>query len=687
MKFQKDEQQLRLLEGFVFNRAVLMKNIIDRGNQVEMVNNAFIQNLLSMPVTKLSIFLDNIWDFNSDVSNPSRNVVGAKLRIDFSKYKNIPPFIIIEMKCLFHLLNLSPLTFAKKGFKTKKGGMKKLAKKPNTFIAQFEAGLRFFEHLFVQLKENGSEYIDSRYRSTTDILEVHFEQAAVDFPYVIDSTITKFFYYLKHTNTKIILDAEIQVDFEKLSWPEKEKKHRKESLVLSNQDFEKITSHASSRVVEFLIAMNVEVADKLTEKHLAHVDTKEKLKLSPELINHYGIYRLTNKGYQDSEIAKHFELNPSFYRNTGKLDTCFVMQKNMKKKYGITCLNSIRRQVSEVYYAAAYLVGCFTGMRPSALSEIILNEKCIITEDGVDLIVSEDKKGKDISLNLFDDKWVIIPIVKDAIKAAKLLSKLKANNYLFSNMDTVSVNAPMTNMNSRGIGFFLENYFKIVLGKQRMEEIKPNAYMMRHTLAYQLHRAELGLSFISFQLKHFVDSIEKYTSKGASSTVTIGYGEIAERLTSDGCKGKEIRLLAEVERVKSLMDPDATYLGIKGKEHKKRLKKAFQGYMASGYTKEDIFIEMAEQGMAVINMGTGFCYGGTENFDESIPCIGTLRCNPIRCSNAIVTKAHVPKWREVYFSNKLLIGRVEYKDKQSQIIAAMNEAEAVLKALGEEILL
>jgi len=49
---------------------------------------------------------------------------------------------------------------------------------------------------------------------------------------------------------------------------------------------------------------------------------------------------------------------------------------------------------------------------------------------------------------------------------------------------------------------------------------------------------------------------------------------------------------------------------------------------------------MAQQGMAVINVGTGMCYGGrVEEFDQSLPCIGSLRCNPNRCHQAVITRA------------------------------------------------
>ena len=254
-------------------------------------------------------------------------------------------------------------------------------------------------------------------------------------------------------------------------------------------------------------------------------------------------------------------------------------------------------------------------------------------------------------------------------------------------MDTVKAGEPETNMASGEEQ--MNNFLNVVYDEATVNKINFNQYMTRHTLAYQLYRADLGLPFISHQLKHVVDVVDKYTSTGGISDVTLSYGEIADHLADDSVKGKRtIRKQAEIEYIENTMNPDSTYLGGKGAEHTERLKKAFEGYMAAGYNKDDIYAAMAEQGMAVINVGTGFCYGGkAEDFDESIPCIGSLRCNPIRCSNAIVTKAHAAKWREVYVSNKALLGQEGYEEHETQILAAMNEAKGVLEHLGEDVII
>lgn len=233
-------------------------------------------------------------------------------------------------------------------------------------------------------------------------------------------------------------------------------------------------------------------------------------------------------------------------------------------------------------------------------------------------------------------------------------------------------------MSSTGITHQMNIFIRRLLGESTANQIKFNPYMLRHTLAYQLFRAEVGLPLISFQLKHFVDSITKFTSIGATSSVTLGYGEIGEMLSKDGNRigNKTFRRLAELDAIKTAHNPNGVYYGGKADDHKQQLIETFQGYMAEGYTEEEIYEAMVDQGVAIVFVGQGLCYGNRQEvYDSSLPCIGSLRCNPARCKQAIVTNKHAPKWREVYILNKANLNKPEYSHNREQIMAAMNEAK------------
>lgn len=667
-----------VIKQFKQNRLGMLAVILKNGAPQNRTDQSYVYLLNEMSVTQLSKFKDEVWDYNSDVRNPSRNVTGAKLRLDFSKYGNIPPFVLIELKCLMHYV-------AKEPGRYNSSLRRKKVLKYNTIITQFENGLRFLDHTFSKLNKLGKEFVKRKFQAISELLESDFVEAAKDYPFTANKALYVFFYYLKHPATNNILEHDIQIDFNSLVWLTKKIKKDKNSPVLENDVFEKLMRHATFRVVEFLKLMNKEVNDKVASVHFENLKQGLiPLTLTPQIINDYGIVRLLSKGYSKDFIEERYEVNSSFLKDGGQLKIHEDIRKLLKALHGVDNLNNIREQIREIYHASCFIVGIYTGMRPNALSEVSLSNS-LIKEDGYDLLLSLEHKNVVDTLQLFNDKWIAIPIVKDAIECARIIGQFKNNDYLFSNMETTAPTHKRKhrNMASTGIKHVLESYFKTVLGAD-VAGVKFNPYVLRHTLAYQLFRAELGLPFISFQLKHIVEQVESYTSHGATSDVTMSYGGIGEQLGDN--KIGEIRKLAEIERVKSLMNPDGVYLGPKGQEHKARLQRMFKGFVAAGYSHEEVYEQMANQGMAVINMGTGFCFGGEEDFDDSLPCIGTLRCNPIRCTNAVVTQSHAPKWREVYISNKALVNKKGYEDMQDQILAAMREAESVLKHLGQEVI-
>lgn len=682
----EQKSQIALLNKFSENKKVVQNFVTQQHIFSQDIDiNSYAHLLTQMPVTKLSKFGEMTWDYNDDALNPSKNVAGSKLRIDFYKYSCIPNYIIIEIKCLLNYLMLNAVVFSE-------GSKGKKSIKPNTAISQFESGLRFLDHVFKKISDDAPiDFINEKYQTLSDILESDFKEAAKDYPYTVDNAFWKFCYYLKHPFAVKILDHSIQVDFGVLEFPERKTKKRKARLVFENDVFEKLVSHSTYRIVDLLRGCNEDIFDQLALKHLDALGSSAPcLGITRELIDDYAVIRLFRKGYSEAEISKIVTIHPGLYVDgTNKLSE-HKLRKKISERHGFESFEEVRNKINEVYDACCYIIAQFSGMRPNALSEIII-ESCLVTSEGDDLIVTEEKKGKSESFNLFDDKFVTIPIMKDAITAAKLIAKCKNNPYLFSNADTVEYGSKPESMSSQGIKHSFSKYFVRLFSVEQWKELQFTTYMYRHTLAYQLYRVDLGLPFISYQLKHVVESISKHSGYKSTSDVTLEYGEIAERLSSDATKGKRqsIRQQAEIESVKSTMNPDGTYLGEKGKEHKERLTQAFIGYRAEGFSDDEIYEAMAEQGMAIVNVGTGFCFGDNEmeKFDDSLPCLGGLRCNPLRCKNSIVTKAHAPKWREVYLSNKALVGKEGFEDKQEQILAAMQEAEAVLLDLGEELII
>lgn len=700
-----NEVKLNLLTSFAKNRQYIL-NILALAEMQETKShsqkeNSFVELqyphlLLDTPVSKISKFSDSIWDFNADYPNAARNIQGTKLRIDFSKFNRIPKFVEIEIKTIFKLALINNYIF-KPQTKVKRSRVKGVIK-ANSLIPVFESGLTFINEIFEQaISDFGEAFVRDNLTSLSDITPDLYTKAAINYSRTKGIELDKFFKYLhspaslEYVFQKPLALVELNsLSWNKLSTTDKDKKLQ----VLPDNVFETLSRLSSFIIVDFLSAIgdtekisDISTLDRFKASN--HESWAEKQQITHEILNGYIALRLRTKNYSSDFVKRSVQVYDWMLNNKKDMSSGQVLRKLLKKR--IYDLDSIREYFNLVAYASVYLVGQYTGMRPSELAEVMVQDcACLIEEDNVWLVESTVKKHtQETQTGLFDDRWVAIPIVKDAILAASYIAEIKASPYLLSSVDTVDSNATANSMGSSGIKYQMDNLITKLMGDDIAKEINFNAYMLRHTLTYQLFRADVGLPLISFQLKHFVDSVSKYTAKGATSSVTLGYGEIGEILSKDGKRkgnNTSLRRSAELEAIKAIYNPNATYYGGKASEHKGRLIKVFQGYMAYGFTEDKIYEAMVEQGFAVVNVGQGLCYGSkTEDYDSNLPCIGSLRCNPARCKQAVVTRSHAPKWREVYILNKANLNKPEYAHNREQIISAMEEAKMVLENLGEEV--
>jgi len=671
--------------------AVVYSNLLilnDSGaNKVDGGINPYIAQLALLPVSKKSVFRDMLWDYDAETSNRAASVNLTKVQLDFGNYIHIPLGVITEMKCLFLFVYASPKDF----------GNKQNEIKPNTLIDAFKNGLNFLDFTFSVLEKRlGREYVQYQYNKLSEVTLLDFEDAAEKTSLKIVQPKRRnpyrvFFDYLNSHKAIVDIGIESQADFsaietaynkERISSTDKDKK---EKLLpyLDTPNFDRTLKQASFNVVSFLKALGEKVTDPVMVKYYDILaKSYEEFGYTIEEFNDYGAYRLNAKGYSleyintifpDNRIAK-FE--PIASGTAAMLNTAF----RNKYKYS----EGLRLAVNKAYYSALWVIGSLMAARPNVLSDLKIYG-CLDLETHT--IVSEEHKGRDNRWNLFNDRWVAIPIVVDAIKVVELIGgKVFQNTYVFGNVNTLKpdeVNNPMGSLS-----ITIQNSLKAIRGKS-LKDIKSkiNGYVFRHSLAHQMFRADVGLPVISYQLKHIVTAADDLARKGKVSETTIGYGGIANQITSgdEGKKSINLRRTAEIELIKTNFNPNGTYLGGKADEHLANIKKYFNGCIQAGYTEEEIYEAMVDQGLAIINVGNGYCFGGVEDFDESLPCIGGLRCNPVRCGNAIVTKANAPKWRAIYMDNQKLIGAEGYEDRQDQIMAVINEAIRVLEYLGEDL--
>lgn len=647
--------------------------------------NTYVAQLALLPVSKKSVFSNMLWDYDEETSNRAASVSITKVQIDFGIYRHIPLGVITEVKCLFLAIYVSPKEF---------GNIKDQIK-PNTLIDQFKSGLRFLDFVFSEVERRlGREYVQERCNQLSEVTLLDFEEAAKNTSLKLSSKTRKqnsyktFFDYLNTYKTKEDIGIECEADYDaiKKTYEETRKnsddtKEEKQSY-LDTKVFELALKRASFNVVTFLKAVGERVNDPVMEKHYETLAiTYDEFSYSKQEFEDYGAYRLNQKGYSITDINTIFPDNQVAKGDCRVHVTHSMVATNFRRKYAHS--NPLRIAVNEAYYSALWVIGTLMGARPNVYSDLKI-DTCLDLDDNT--IVSEEHKGRNNRWNLFNDRWVMIPIMIDAIKVVELIGgKVFQNTYVFANVDTFKlgeINTPITNLSN-----IVQNSFAAITGLSPIDiNSKLNGYVFRHSLAYQMYRADVGLPIISYQLKHIVSVADALGRKGKVSQTTLGYGGIANQLTNVDGKTVDIRHVAELEAVKVNFDPNGKYMGGKANEHLSKIKKFFNGCMEAGYSENEIYEAMVEQGLAIINVGNGYCFGGVEDFDETLPCIGGLRCNPVRCHNAIVTKANAPKWREIYLDNLKLVGVEGYEERQDQIVEAIEESKRVLEYLGEDLI-
>ncbi|MEZ9170351.1 hypothetical protein AB4122_02675 [Vibrio cyclitrophicus] len=669
----------------VFNNLSILNEINSNGDGDGDDVSSYIVLLSLFPVSKNSVFRDMLWDFDEDLPNRSASVSIRKVQLDFNIYTHLPLGIITEIKCLFLSVYASPKEF----------GNKKNEIKPNTLIDAFQGGLRFLDFVLAGVERRlGKEFVQAKCSHLSQITLLDFEEAAKTTTFKISSknnastAYKKFFNYLSTYKARCEIGIICEADYEAIK-KVYEKSCKKivdiqESNLpyLETKEFDLALKKASFNVVSFLKMVGEEVNDPIMVKHYETLATRyEEFPYSKQEFYDYGAYRLSQKGYSIADI------NTIFCENqVAKVDQNTTQVKNQvsyifRKKYG--ALDSFRLAINQVFYSALWVIGTLMGARPNVYSDLKIHG-CLDLKDNT--IISEEHKGRDNRWNLFNDRWIAIPIMIDALKVVELIGgKVFQNEYVFASVDTLKPNDINTPM--RSLPHTIKKSFITLTGISPQDiNSNINGYLFRHSLAHQMYRADVGLPVISYQLKHVVSAAESLVRQGKVSQTTLGYGGIANQLTNDQSKSLDLRHVAELEAVKANFDPNGKYMGGKADEHISKIKKFFNGCMEAGYSEEEIYEAMVEQGLAIINVGGGYCFGGVEDFDETLPCIGGLRCNPVRCHNAVVTKANAPKWRAIYLDNIKLVGVEGYEDRQDQIVEAIEESKRVLEYLGEELI-
>lgn len=103
-----------------------------------------------------------------------------------------------------------------------------------------------------------------------------------------------------------------------------------------------------------------------------------------------------------------------------------------------------------------------------------------------------------------------------------------------------------------------------------------------------------------------------------------------------------------------------------------------------GICVDDVLLQLAKEGtMPLTDVGLGYCQGQTakivaDGVKVDPPCIGSLRCNPVRCQNGIIPKRKLPAWEKSLSENQARLKNPDFSYAHSYLTEAVEEAQSVI---------
>jgi hypothetical protein len=144
-----------------------------------------------------------------------------------------------------------------------------------------------------------------------------------------------------------------------------------------------------------------------------------------------------------------------------------------------------------------------------------------------------------------------------------------------------------------------------------------------------------------------------------------------------------------MEIVESIYAPDAPIAGGGAENFIKNRTNFFAGEFAKGRTRESILKDLSRRRLPYADVILGFCGGKNKVVDENgkeknPPCIGGMKCNPVNCSNSLITVSKKLHWERSLEHNKKMLNDPLFFYAKDSLIAFIKEAENVLKILNNE---
>lgn len=633
-------------------------------------------------VSKKSCFSDSHWDFREENNLRLNTYTESKIQIDWSIYvikfeeyssanaekiikthhdANITLNLLEEVKIICFLQLEVPSALKTRGKQIKKSKPTSVCLTARTLVTLFT--------VIDQIRYNRISRLAPtiKYHPINSISEISLEDLEVgilNYPFNDGEALKKSLRYLctpllKTKNFNISINWTTN-DLENFKFPSTGT--RDTEKVMPNELFRLLSDNASLDVTFFSESLKWTREDKNTPfKHPAQL---------PKDI----FFAQAWEDYIEIRIE-----DQEYSQKLGKKSVNTQLQrKAFKNSYGLP-VSEFRDYIVRIQRACMLLIGLFTGGRYSDLASF--NNECIKTIHGMPMLVGTHIKNQSLEKTINDDLWPAIPVIVDAVKCLREISRINNSEYLISN-NFSSIEKPNKKpLSSNSFRETLNAYMHAVdiSGKWRSWSINP--HQLRHTLAFQLEQANVATLYISYQLKHLHNALTSLPSN-----VTLGYGHIADNKVARATAAKNIYRNSTT----ALYSPNSPIAGGGAAEFIARRKIYFDGRMAEGWTQDEIIDQLTASGAPFVNVGTGYCGGKREiihkNGDKTPPpCIGNLQCNTGNCHNAIITQSHAPIWKEIVIKNKEMAADPRLSHAMQNFKEAISIGERVLSQLSMDI--
>ena len=311
--------------------------------------------------------------------------------------------------------------------------------------------------------------------------------------------------------------------------------------------------------------------------------------------------------------------------------------RELKVKYGLS-RSDVSDIINEASITSMIIIFLYTGMRDSEIKNIKSN--CLELKDGYWFIRSGVKKHRPDDLPFNRDAWLAIDIVRDAVEILQYICKYTNNTFLFSSKHLGTKEKP-NNLPLKAIRTKHNRYFEKLFKSTEFEGASIHPHQYRETLVNQLAKAEVGVTYITMQLKHLHSKFSIVPNE-----VTAGYGqykkELMESITKSIPKAREQSLIEVYGEGKK-------FAGGAAEKHVARVEEFFTGMSLFGEDREKYIRHLAKTNTSTIPTSIGGC---TRNHNEKCikeeekpRCYGDYMCDP-ECSNHLIPESSGPLLRQ-----------------------------------------